>query len=252
MAEAYVRRHETLGWRAVIGTMHTTFGGITPTTDELYMAVPKGVMFHRAHFHGPLGWSVEAVKAMLPQIPEVAKEAAFPGVDLILQRGLPIGIIEGIDTDKRIISTIEQTTGVRATTTITSVVEALRKLQLTKIIVVTGYFGGQINEIFMKFMKDSGFDVVYHTERGQGGRDSDVPPHAYYRICKDAYHKFPQAQGILISPGRAFSSAGVIEPLETDLRLPVITQNSATLWHVLTLVEVREPLEGWGKLLKMF
>ncbi len=252
MTEEYARKHETIGWRAVIGTMHTTFGGITPTTDELYSAVPQGVMFHRAHFHGPLGWSVEAVQAVLPQIPEVAKEAAFPGVELILQRGLPIGVIEGIGTDQRIINTIEETTGVRATTTITSVVAALRKLQLTKIIIVTGYFGGQINEIFLKFMADSGFDVLCHRERGQEGRHSDVPPHAYYRICKDAYRKFPQAQGILISPGRAASSAGVIEPLEMDLRVPVITQNSATLWNVLTMVEVREPLQGWGRLLKMF
>ena len=251
MSEALVRRHETLGWRAVIGAMSTTYGGLNPVADELNMAVPKGVVFHRAHYHGPLGWSVEAVKAILPQVAEVAKEAAFPNVDLILQRGLPIGIIDGIGTDKKIISTIEQVTGVKATTTITSVVEALRKLQMTKIIIVTGYFGEQINKIFVRFMQDSGFEVVCHSERGQD-RYSDVPPHAYYRISKDAYHKFPQAQGILISPGRAFSSREVIEPLETDLRIPVVTQNSATFWNILNMVEVREPLEGWGRLLKMF
>ena len=249
MTETLTRRHETLGWRAVIGDMYPTFGGLIPAKGELDDAVPKGVVFHRAHFHGPLGWSVEAVKAILPQVAEVAKEAAFPGVDLVIQSGLPIGIIDGVGTDKKIISTIEQATGVKATTTITSVVEALRKLQMTKIIIVTGYFGEQVNGIFKKFMQDSGFEVVYHTERGQD-RYSDVPPHAYYRISKDAYHKFPQAQGILICPGRAFSSSEIIEPLETDLRVPVVTQNSATLWNVLNMVEVRESLEGWGRLLK--
>ncbi len=251
MPEARERRHETLGWRAVIGTMHPTFGGLIPASGELDAAFPKGVVFHRSHFHGPMGWSIEAVRAVLSQVPEVAKEAAFPGVDLVLQSGLPIGIINGIGTDKKIISDIEQATGVKGTTTITSVVEALRKLQVTKIIIVTGYFGEQINGIFKKFMEDSGFEVVYHTERGQD-RYADVPPHAYYRISKEAFHKSPQAQALLICPGRAFSSVEIIEPLETDLRIPIVTQNSATLWNVLTLVEVREPLEGWGRLLKLF
>ncbi len=251
VAEEQWQRHETLGWRAVIGAMYPTFGGLIPANGEMDDAVPKGVVFHRAHFNGPHGWSVDAVKAVLPQIPEVAKEAAFPGVDMVIQSGLPIGIIEGIGTDKKIISAIEKTTGVKGTTTITCVVEALKKLQVTKVIIVTGYFGEQVNGIFKKFMQDSGFEVVYHTERG-GGRYSDVPPHAYYRIVKDAYHKFPQAQGILISPGRAFSSMEIIEPLETDLRIPVVTQNSATLWNVLNIVEVREPVERWGRLLKMF
>lgn len=251
MAEEPVRRHETLGWRAIIGAMYPTFGGLIPSSSELDKALPKGVIFHRAHFKGPFGWSVDAVKAILPQIAEVAKEAAFPGVDLVIQSGLPIGIIEGVGTDKRVINTIEQTTGVKATTTITSVVEALKKLQLTKIIILTSYFGAEVNEIFLKFMLDSGFEVVHHAERG-GGRYSDVPPHAFYRISKEAFSKFPQAQGILISPGRAYSSAEVIEPLETDLRIPVVTQNSATLWNVLNMVEVREPLEGWGRLLRMF
>lgn len=251
MTEALQRRHETLGWRAVIGAMYPTFGGIIPARSELDDAMPKGVVFHRAHFHGPFGWSVEAVKAILPQVSEVAKEAAFPGVDLVIQSGLPIGIIEGIGTDKKIINMIEQATGIKGTTTITSVVEALRKLQITKVIVVTGYFGEQVNNIFKKFLQDSGFEVLHHTERGQD-RYADVPPHAYYRISKDAFRKFPKAQGILICPGRAFSSMEIIEPLETDLRVPVVTQNSATLWNVLNMVEVREPIEHWGRLLKMF
>lgn len=251
MTEARERRHETIGWRAVIGTMYPTFGGLIPASGEVDQAVPRGVAFHRAHFHGPMGWSAEAVRAVLPQVAEVAKEAAFPGVDLVLQSGLPIGIIDGIGADKKIVDTIEQATGVRGTTTITSVVQALRKLQVSKIIIVTGYFGEEINGIFKKFMQDSGFEVVHHTERGQD-RYSDVPPHAYYRIAKEAFRKFPQAQAILISPGRAFSSAEIIEPLETDLRIPIVTQNSATLWNVLNMVEVREPLEGWGRLLKLF
>lgn len=251
MPEENVKRHETAGWRAVIGLMSPTHGGLIRTGGEMEQAAPKGVAFHRALFHGPLGWSVEAIRAVLQQVPEVAKEAAYPGVDLILQSGLPIGIINGIGTDKKIISAIEGATGVKGTTTATSVVEALRKLQLTKIIIVTGYFGDQVNEIFNKFMKDSGFEVVHHAERGQD-RHSDVPPHAYYRIARETYHKFPQAQGILIAPGRSYCSQEVIEALETDLRIPVITQHAAVIWNVLNMVEVREPLEGWGRLLKMF
>lgn len=250
MPQAHIPMHEAVGWRAVIGTLSPSFGGLARGGGAQYEAAPKGVVFHRANFHGPLGWSVEAIQAVLPQVPEVAKEAAFPGVDLVLQGGLPIGIINGIGTDKRIISDIEEATGVQGTTTITSVVEALRRLQLTKIIIVTSYFGEQVNEIFDKFMQDSGFEVVHHVERGQD-RWNDVPPHAYYRISKNAYHNFPQAQGILIAPGRASCSPEVIEALETDLRIPVLTQHEAVLWNVLNMVGVRGPVEGGGQLSKL-
>ncbi len=251
MQEADWRRHETRGWRAVIGHMRPTFGGLSHSAGGVEKAVPEGVVFHGANYHGPITWSVEGLKAILPQIPEVAKEAAYPGVDLVLQGGLPIGIIDGIGTDKRIISAIEEATGIQGTTTITSVVEALRRLQITKIIIVTGYFGEQVNEIFKGFMRDSGFEVVYHVERGQE-RHQEVPPHANYRISKEAYHKFPQAQGILIAAGHSSGSPEVIEALETDLGIPVVSQSSATLWNVLNMVEVRERPAGWGRLLKLF
>ncbi len=249
MQEVDWRRHETRGWRAVIGSIGPTFGAFAPGGHE-EGAYPKGVVFHRVYFHGPLTWSVKGIKAVHAQIPEKAKEAAFPGVDMVYQGGLPIGIIDGIGTDKRIISAMEEATGIQGSTTITSVVEALRRLQLTKIIIVSGYFGEQVNAIFDRFMQDSGFEVIYHVERGQE-RHQEVPPHAYYRISKEAYHKFPQAQGILIAAGKTGGSQEVIEPLETDLGIPVVTQGSASRWHICNMVEVREPLEGWGRLLKL-
>lgn len=251
MAEARTRMHEGFGWRAVIGVMATSYGGLSKTGPDLDRAVPEGVVFHRAHFRGPMSMSVEGLRALFPQIAEVARQVAFPGVDVILQNGIPMGIIDGIGTDKRIIGAVEEATGVKATTTATSIVEALRKLQITKIIIITGYLGEQVNSIFVKFMQDSGFDVLHHTERGQQ-RGGETPPHAYYRMAKTAFHNFPQAQGILLCPGGSSTGAEEVAALETDLRIPAVTQHSAGLWNVLSMAEVREPLEGWGRLLKLF
>ena len=61
----------------------------------------------------------------------------------------------------------------------------------------------------------------------------------------------PDAEGILISCGnlRTFE---VIEPLETDTGLPVITSNQAGLWQALRLVGVKDRLLGLGRLLREF
>jgi maleate isomerase len=43
----------------------------------------------------------------------------------------------------------------------------------------------------------------------------------------------------------------VIEALEQDLGKPVISSNSAMMWHALRLAGVRQPVTGYGRLLTM-
>ena len=37
--------------------------------------------------------------------------------------------------------------------------------------------------------------------------------------------------------------------LEKDLGKPVVTSQAATLWHALTLLQIDEPVKGYGRLL---
>ncbi len=241
---------QVYGWRAVIGYLYPSHG--MTIGEEFRKAAPAGVVFHGADMPGPFSWSTEEVRALLDQVEQATKTVAAAGVDVIIQTGVPIGIVNGIGTDGQIIKIMEKASGLPCTTHITAIVEALRHLGITKVIIVTGYFGEKVNQIFYKFMEDSGFKVIAMEDLGINWHNtSDASPYSYYRPSKALYKKFPEAEGILISGGNTFQN-DVIEPLEADLGVPVITQRSAALWKVLNMVEIREPIPGLGRLLKMF
>jgi len=216
---------------------------------ELRKAAPAGVVFNRATMLGPLGFSPEGVRVMLEQIEQATKMVALSGVDVIIQIGLPVGFLNGIGGDKKIIEIMEKASGVPCTTQITAVVQALRHLQISKVIIVSSYFKEQANQIFYKFMEDSGFEVVAGTDLGLDWHNApDTSPFAYYRPSKSLYKQFPQAQGILIAGGNTLTN-DLIEPLEADLGVPVITQTSAALWQVFNMVEIRVLIPSLGRLL---
>jgi len=238
---------QAFGWRAVIGYISPSHGLCADV--QLKKSAPEGVVFNRATMHGPLGFSPEGVRVMLDQIEQATKMVALSGVDVIIQIGMPIGFLDGIGTDRKIIEIMEKASGVPCTTQITAVVQALRYLEISKVIIVTSYFKEQANQIFYKFMEDSGFEVVTGTDLGIDWHNApDTSPYAYYRPSKSLYKQFPQAQGILIAGGNTLTD-DVIEPLETDLGVPVITQTSAALWQVFKMVEVKQPIPGLGRLL---
>jgi maleate isomerase len=68
---------------------------------------------------------------------------------------------------------------------------------------------------------------------------------AAYRLARDAYT--PQAEALFI-PCTDFEAIDLIDVLERDLGVPVVTANQATMWHALRLSEVADPLPSFGKL----
>ena len=43
----------------------------------------------------------------------------------------------------------------------------------------------------------------------------------------------------------------VIEAIETDLGKPVVTANQASVWYCLRLMGINDPIEGYGRLMKL-
>jgi maleate isomerase len=59
----------------------------------------------------------------------------------------------------------------------------------------------------------------------------------------------PEADGIFIACTN-FRCSDVIEEIEKDSGKPVITANQATAWHLMKLLKINDPIEGYGKLLR--
>ena len=237
------------GWRARIGRISPS--PETVGAEEWRRSMPDGVCLveTRTLIHDV---TVEGLSETVTQIERAALELASAEVDIILQAGTAIAFFRGFGHDQELSRRITAVTGVKATTSLTAVVEALRALKAQRLAIATAYLP-EIDARLVDVLQQSGFQVA--TIRGMGLKKSidmgRVAPDETYRLAKEVVRAAPDAEGILISCGnlRTFE---VIEPLETDTGLPVITSNQAGLWQALRLVGVKDRLLGLGRLLREF
>ncbi len=68
-----------------------------------------------------------------------------------------------------------------------------------------------------------------------------------YQEVKKAYSKVGDVDGIWL-PGAAMPSVAVIDPLERDLGLPVVSSKQAMIWASLREARVKDSVSGYGQL----
>lgn len=141
-----------------------------------------------------------------------------------------------------------QSSGIPCTTTATAAEEAMRFMGFKKI-VITGPYIDEINERFRIFYEDSGFEVLNVT--GLGIEDlyemGATKPSQAYQAAMQAV--VPEADGIFITCTN-FRCSDVIEEIEHDSGMPVVTSNQATAWHLMKLLGINDVIEGYGQLLR--
>ncbi|HEY7167177.1 MAG TPA: maleate cis-trans isomerase [Candidatus Binatia bacterium] len=194
--------------------------------------------------------TVEGLTETVNQVERAAAELASAEVDVILQAGTAIAFFRGFGHDQELRTRIGAATGIQATTSLTAVVNALRALQIRSVAVATTYIP-DIDQRLAAVLEQSGFRIA--AIRGMGLKRSidmgKITPEQTYRFARDVVASAANVDAIFISCGnlRTFE---IIETLETDFGLPVVTSNQAGLWEVLRLTGVNERLSGIGRLLR--
>lgn len=235
------------GWRARIGRISPS--PETVGAEEWRRAMPVGVCLveTRTMVHDV---SVEGLAESVTQVERAARELASAEVDVILQAGTAIAFFRGFGHDADLCRRITEATGIKSTTSLTAVVEALNTLGIKKPAIATSYIA-DIDARLVDVLEKSGFEVA--AIRGMGlAKSTDmgkVQPSGTYSLAKDVARSARGADGIFISCGN-LRSFEVIEPLESDTGLAVVTSNQAGLWHALRLARIGESLPGLGRLLR--
>lgn len=239
------------GWRARIGFISPSPGGVPASLIEMEMLAPEGVIFVTKFLDGPASLATPDLLSLRPQIEPLARELVRKTeLDIVLMAGAPIVLANGPD---RVVEILEQATGLPATTNVAGIVSGLRRLDVQKVVVVTPYYPQNVIDMVRGFLLESGFDVVAMVSGGDValGKMQELSQEQTYRLAKKAFLQAPSADGLLIVGGGAPLHA-VIEILETDIGKPVVANNFASLWNALTLANVRQPIRGYGKLLTCF
>ncbi|AMM54085.1 maleate cis-trans isomerase family protein [Pyrococcus kukulkanii] len=225
------------GWRG-------RFGLIVPSSNttmemEFHRYIPEGISLHTARM--PLrNVNEEELTKMATFATDAAKLLADAGVELIVFGCTSGSFIGGRDFEKEIEMKIEEEVNIETFTTSTAVIEALNVLDIQSLLVITPYIE-EINQKEKEFLEANGFEVL--DIRGLGIEDNleigKLEPYTAYRLAKATF--IDEADGIFISctNWRTFE---IIEKLESDLRVPVVTSNQATLWMALRALDVSDEL----------
>jgi len=235
------------GWRAKIGRISPS--PETVGCEEWRRALPEGVCLveTRTLLHDV---TVEGLAETVKQVERAALELASAEVDVILHAGTAIAFFRGFGHDRELSERITATTGIKATTSLTAVVDALRTLGITRPAIATPYLA-EIDTRLVEVLERSNFKVA--AIRGMGLKKSidmgKVLPDKTYALAKEVARSAPDADGILISCGN-LRSFEAIEALEKDTGLPVVTSNQAGLWQALRMVGIHDPLPNLGRLLR--
>jgi len=235
------------GYRARIGY-------ISPSVIELnaydfYRIVPEGVgLIGVACMVG--GWNEDAYKQALTQVESCANELARRFCDFVIHGGAPLVLSQGKGFETSLVDKLQTITRVPCTTSIVAAMDAFRDLSASRLAVVDPY-PPDLNAKMTSYLKDWGFEVASLVSLGTSFTESSVASVGdIYRAAKRAASEAGNASAIFI-PCANFPVVDVIEDIETDLGLPVISNITSQLYVAFKAIGMREKINGYGKLMRM-
>ena len=109
-------------------------------------------------------------------------------------------------------------------------------------------FAEDQNQLLKKFLEDSDFTVTAVKSLSLPVIDiGAMPAYQSYQLAKEAFRAAPNADAVYM-PCAQMPTFNNIGPLEADLGVPVVTSFQAMLWHVFDMLDLREPVTGYGRL----
>jgi maleate isomerase len=205
--------------------------------DDLRRALPANVGFHVARLR--LGKTQGRVTqaALLEAGSDAVKQAtllADAGVDAIAFNCTGASLSSGPEGARRLRDQIHEATNTPATTTILSVVRALRASALRRIVHVCP-FTAEFGADEAAFLRAEGFDVI--ASCGLNFTDAKLAAKlSPQEICDIAARlDQPQSDGLFLACANVRAMEAT-EALQQRLGKPVVTSNQAVVWDLLDML----------------
>ena len=238
------------GRRGRIGLI--TLASDTSVLPEYTRVMPDDVAVYAAPIVLPRGEvNATALAEMLAsdQLEHAATLLLWADVDVIVFACTTGSLVHGVGWDREISARIERASGRPATTTTTTVLDALRAVGATSLAVATPYLE-ELNAIERQFLEASGFAVASISGLGCA-TDAEIgrldPADAVSLVERV---DTPEADAVFISCTN-FHCLPAIASLERQVGKPVVTSNLAGAWAALRQIGIADTIPGYGQLLHL-
>ncbi len=208
---------------------------------DLQRFLPRGVSFHIGRMDMPRGAKLaadESLQMMCDAAAPTAEKVAEVQVEFFLFACTAASFFRGPTWDATVCQSITDATGVSATTTATAVAEALSAMGLSQVFMATPY-APEVNTLEVEFLASRGICVTgQHSFGCAFSRDvSHIPPRRIVDGLLAQANEIRAAGGLFVSC-TMLRAMEVAEELESELRIPVVTSNTAAIWSVLSAIGV--------------
>jgi maleate isomerase len=213
---------------------------------DFWRALPPGFTLHVARM-GLSNVEADSTLRIVQEIEAESRKLADADVDVIVLAATAPSSRNGIGYDRELIKRISGASGKPATTASTALIEALRALGATGIVLAAPW-SEAINRTTAAFIEANGFKVLAQGALGHV-RNLDIgllDAQSAYDLARGIDR--PDADAVMLTCGN-WSTLPAIERLERDLGKPVIATNQVSLWHALKMLDAA-PLPGLGVLLR--
>lgn len=235
------------GWRARLGLLVPSSN--TTNEPEFYGVLPAGVSLHTARL--PLeNVTADDLASMAETAGQVTERLGHADVDVVAYGCTTGSLIKGRGYAEELERKVAAAAGAPAVATALSVERALEALDATRITVATPYVS-DVNEREREFLEEGGFEVMSITghELEANTEIGALRPEAAYRQAAAAVDTDADADAVFVSCTN-YRTFDVVERLEADLGLPVVTSNQATLWDALRQTRVDHSSIDLGRLFR--
>ncbi len=182
--------------------------------------------------------SIETTAATLPAI----------GVQAVGYACTSASYVRGVGGDFDISARITDATGLPATTTSTAAVEALKRLGVARVAVLSPHVD-ELNQRLREFLEGHGLDVVHLRGLNKLRGIEHIPQEEIYELVVQLVDR-PQADGIFISC-TGMRTSDILTRLEDTAGKPVVSALQATIWRTLCLANAPAELPGLGSLYRL-
>ena len=228
------------------------FGLLTPSSNtvqepEFFAALPPTISLHTGRVAYRDITPQEQMRCVL-ELESESRKLGDAEVDVIVFAATAPTLANGKGYDRELIKRMEDASGRPATTAATAFVDALARLNVTRI-AIAARWSKTMDEPMVSFMAASGFEVVNSEVAGYvaGVELGRTGPQAAYELGRRADR--PQAQAVIM-PGGNWPAMSIVERLEGELGKPVLANNAVSLWAGLRLLKSGDSIPGYGVLLR--
>lgn len=245
----------TYGWRARIGFV-TPSPGHENNGYEFYLMAPDGVTIVMTSLH-VTELTQQQYDDAVSRMDVAVAELADRRVDSIVQAGVPLIVTRGWGFEETLLAEVARQTDIPMATDIGACISAMHSLGMGRVVMLTP-FDESMHRQLADYIGHAGIEVaearsLWPSDEAAMSRRygvSTLPLAEVYRAAKELYLSTPSADGIWIT-GALMPSVAVIESLERDLGVPVVSSMQAMMWAGLGLARVLPEVEGYGQLFEL-